>query len=102
MDVPCEGPTYRAMQVEGGSIRIVFDHAAGLKSLGSGPAGFAVAGADRRFVWAQARLDSESVVVSAPEVKAPLAVRYGWGDNALCNLYNRADLPAVPFRTDAW
>ncbi len=101
-DVPCEGPTYRSMQTEGNRIRLSFDHADGLKSLGSGPAGFAVAGADRRFVWAQAWLDKETVVVSAPEVQEPVAVRYGWGDNALCNLYNRADLPAVPFRTDAW
>lgn len=102
MDVPCEGPTYRSLQVEGSTIRISFDHAAGLKSLGSGPTGFAVAGKDRNFVWAQARLDNGSVVVSAPEVKEPVAVRYGWGDNALCNLYNQANLPAVPFRTDTW
>ena len=101
-DVPCEGPTYRDMKVEGDHIRIAFDHAGGLKSLGSGPAGFAIAGEDRHFVWAQARLEGETVVVSAPEVKAPVAVRYGWGDNAVCNLYNQADLPAVPFRTDAW
>jgi len=102
MDVPYEGPTYRGIQVEGNSIRISFDHAAGLKSVGSGPTGFAVAGADRRFVWAQARLDNGDIIVSAPEVKEPVAVRYGWGDNALCNLYNQADLPAVPFRTDTW
>ena len=102
MDVPCEGPTYAAMAVERGTVRLSFAHAAGLKSLGAAPAGFAVAGADRRFYWAQARLDGETVIVSAPEVKEPAAVRYGWGDNALCNLYNKDDLPAVPFRTDAW
>ena len=101
-NVPCEGPTYRAMQVEGGKIRIRFEHVAGLKSLGSAPAGFAIAGTDKKFVWAQGWLDGETVVVSAPEITAPVAVRYGWGDNAVCNLYNQDDLPAVPFRTDAW
>jgi len=102
MDVPCEGPTYASMAVERDTVRLSFTHAAGLKSLGSAPAGFAIAGADRRFYWAQARLDGENVIVSAPEVKEPVAVRYGWGDNALCNLYNQWDLPAVPFRTDTW
>jgi sialate O-acetylesterase len=102
LDVPYRGPTYRAMQVEGERMRVTFDHATGLKSLGSAPAGFAIAGADKRFVWAQACIDGESVLVSAPEVKVPVAVRYGWADNALCNLYNRDNFPAVPFRTDSW
>ena len=102
MDVPCEGPTYKGMKIDNGRIRISFDNAAALKSLGSGPAGFAIAGADKKFVWAQTSLDGETVLVSSPEVKEPVAVRYGWGDNALCNLYNNADLPAVPFRTDTW
>ena len=101
-NVPYLGPAYRAMQMEGEKVRVAFDHAAGLKSLGAAPSGFAIAGADKRFVWAQARLDGESVVVSAPEVQAPVAVRYGWADNALCNLYNGDNLPAVPFRTDNW
>lgn len=102
MDVPCEGPTYKSMKIEGNRIRISFDNATGLKSLGSGPSSFAVAGVDKKFVWAHASIDGETVLVSSPEVKEPVAVRYGWSDNAYCNLYNKADLPAVPFRTDSW
>ncbi|MHB9131339.1 MAG: sialate O-acetylesterase [Armatimonadota bacterium] len=98
--VAYEGPSYRAMTVEGNAIRIAFDHAEGLVSRGSGPTGFAIAGADGKFVWAQAYLDGETVVVSSPKVPQPTMVRYGWADNPLCNLYNRDGLPAVPFRTD--
>ncbi len=101
-DVPCEGPTYREMSVENGAIRIRFDHAEGLRSVGSGPAGLAIAGDDRQWVWAQARIHGESLVAWSPDVPEPKAVRYGWGDNMHCNLYNAADLPAVPFRTDDW
>ena len=100
--VPFEGPTYKEMKAEGGAIRIEFDHAEGLKSLGSGPTGFTIAGADKKFVWAQASIEGTSVIVSAPGVSAPVAVRYCWGDNGLCNLYNKSDLPLVPFRTDTW
>ncbi len=100
--VPCEGPTFKTMEIEKDRVRIRFDHAAGLKSLGSGPSGIAVCGKDRRWVWAQARIEGESLVCWSPEVLTPMAVRYGWGDNMLCNLYNGANLPAVPFRTDDW
>jgi sialate O-acetylesterase len=62
--------------------------------------GFAVAGADGRFVWAEAAIEGEEVVIWSPLVKRPVAVRYGWADNPECNLYNRAGLPASPFRTD--
>jgi sialate O-acetylesterase len=96
------GPSYKSLAVEGGTIRVSLDHATGLVSRGSGPTGFAVAGADKQFFWASAVRDGETVVLSAPQVPAPVAVRYGWGDNALCNLYNQAGLPAVPFRTDTW
>ncbi|MFA6294074.1 MAG: sialate O-acetylesterase, partial [Victivallales bacterium] len=101
-DVPCEGPTYKSMKVEGDRIRISFDNATGLKSLGAGPASFAIAGADKKFVWALAYIDGETVLVSSPQVKEPVAVRYGWSDNVYSNLYNKADFPAVPFRTDTW
>jgi sialate O-acetylesterase len=62
--------------------------------------GFAIAGADERFVWAEARVEGETVVVSSPDVPRPVAVRYGWADNPEVNLYNGAGLPASPFRTD--
>ena len=64
--------------------------------------GFALAGPDRKFVWADARIDSEAVVVSHPAVPDPQAVRYAWADNPVCNLNNQAGLPAVSFRTDDW
>ncbi len=120
------GPVLRRSRVEGGRVVLEFDHAAGGlvarprggKAGGApggppgGPpnearaaalGGFAVAGADRRFVWADARVDGDRVVVWSPRVPAPVAVRYAWGDNPdRANLSNRAGLPAAPFRTDRW
>jgi len=61
--------------------------------------GFAIAGADGVFVWADARIDGDSVVVSSPTVPQPTDVRYAWADSPVCNLYNKAGLPASPFRT---
>ena len=69
---------------------------------GAAPKGFAIAGADKKWVWADARIIGESVSLSSPEVPAPEAVRYAWGNNPLTNLYNAAGLPANPFRTDDW
>ncbi|MGN0843773.1 MAG: hypothetical protein ACI4QT_00970, partial [Kiritimatiellia bacterium] len=64
--------------------------------------GFAIAGADRKWHVANARIDGTQVVVSSPEVPAPVAVRYAFHGAPECNLYNRAGLPASPFRTDDW
>ena len=64
--------------------------------------GFGIAGADRKFVWADAVIDGNKVIVSSPEVKEPVAVRYGFSQSPVCNLYNEAGLPASPFRTDDW
>ena len=64
--------------------------------------GFAIAGEDSTFVWGNAAIDGETVVVSHPDIENPQAVRYGWADNPLGNLYNKAGLPASPFRTDDW
>jgi sialate O-acetylesterase len=64
--------------------------------------GFAIAGEDQKFVWAEARIDGDTVVVSSPEVENPVAVRYAFESNPICNLYNKAGLPAIPFRTDDW
>jgi len=63
-------------------------------------AGFAIAGPDRKFVWARAAIRGDQVVVSSPKVKQPIAVRYGWADYPLVNLWNKEGLPASPFRTD--
>jgi sialate O-acetylesterase len=99
------GPTHRSHVVRGNEIVVRFDHADGLtsRSPGGKVGGFAVAGADRRFVWADARIEGSTVIVSSPQVASPVAVRYAWGNNPTeARLYNRAGLPAVPFRTDGW
>jgi sialate O-acetylesterase len=104
-DVVYSGPLYDSMKVEGGRIRIRFRHTQpGLATKNNGPIvkGFAIAGADRRFVWAQARIEGDGVVVWSDQVPRPMAVRYAWADNPVCNLYNSAGLPAAPFRTDNW
>ena len=64
--------------------------------------GFAIAGRDRKFVWADAHIEGKTVVVSSPQVPYPVAVRYAWGDNPEVSLYNVEGLPASPFRTDDW
>ena len=64
--------------------------------------GFSIAGEDKNFYWAKARIDGNKVTVSSPKVSKPVAVRYGWADNPEVNLYNSDNLPASPFRTDAW
>jgi sialate O-acetylesterase len=102
-DVPSSGPMYAGNTVEQGKIRITFTHAdSGLVKVGEKLTGFAIAGADKKFVWANAVVDGDTLLVSSPEVPSPVAVRYGWANNPACNLYSRAGLPASPFRTDDW
>ncbi len=64
--------------------------------------GFAIAGADKKFYWAEAEIEDNQIVVWSDEVDHPVAVRYGWADNPDVSLYNEEGLPAVPFRTDNW
>jgi sialate O-acetylesterase len=97
------GPLYDSQTIEGDKIRLRFKHAAGLKTKdGTAPAGFFVAGDDRRFHPAEARIEGETVVVWSRDVPRPAAVRYAWADNPAANLYNGDGLPASPFRTDDW
>ena len=101
----CSGPTFQRMQIDHGQVRLTFANATGGLTTARPPAaptGFAVAGADRKFYWAQARIDGESVVVNSERVPQPVAVRYGWADNPDVNLCNQSGLPAAPFRTDDW
>lgn len=101
--VEFSGPWYRAMKAEGNAVRLSFDHVdGGLQAKGGELKGFAVAGDDHKFVWAKAEIDGKQVVVSAPGVDKPVAVRYAWDIDPVCNLYSQAGLPAVPFRTDDW
>ncbi len=103
-DVVYSGPLYSFMNVRGSEIVLHFEHVAGgLVAKGGEPLkGFAIAGADRKFVWAEARIEGETVVVRSDQVAEPVAVRYAWADNPVCNLYNASGLPASPFRTDGW
>ena len=118
------GPIYRSMNVEDDKIRLSFDAAGGelvarelpttydvktaTKAVsplvrnrpGSQLEGFAICGAERKWVWADAVIDGQNVVVSAAEVKQPVAVRYAWANNPTCNLYNKEGLPSSPFQTD--
>ncbi|MCX7414554.1 MAG: 9-O-acetylesterase [Planctomycetia bacterium] len=102
--VTCNGPIYRGMAVEGDTVRLSFDHVAGGLIAKNGPlTWFAIAGDDKKFVWADAKIDGETVVVTSSQVPEPVAVRFAWADNPEgFNLYNAAGLPMSPFRTDDW
>jgi len=95
------GPLYRSCQIKGDKIVLHFDHLGkGLEARGGALKGFAICGEDRNFVWANAEIVGKTVVVSCPSVPKPVAVRYGWSDNPVVNLWNKDGLPASPFRTD--
>ncbi len=98
------GPLYKSMRVQGDKIALRFTHAHGGLTAADGKAltGFAIAGEDRKFVWAEAEIKGKTVIVSSPNVSNPVAVRYAWAHNPVCNLANGKGLPASPFRTDQW
>jgi sialate O-acetylesterase len=90
------------MQRKGDSLELRFAHAKGLKAKDGDLKSFLIAGADKKFVPAEARIQRGKVVVRSDAVQEPAAVRYGWADWTPANLYNGAGLPASPFRTDDW
>lgn len=118
------GPKLRASKVEEGKIRLAFDHAEGGLKAAPPPAtyqpsslaaktkplprnspdgdleGFAICGKDKKWTWAEAKIQDGDVLVWSPQVLEPVAVRYAWADNPTCNLVNGAGFPASPFRTD--
>lgn len=94
------GPMFRQATTEAGSIRAWFDHAKGLNAKGGTITGFEVAGRDGKYVPASATIDGATVVVSSPDVPAPVYVRYGWANSPQCNLFNGEDLPASPFTSE--
>jgi hypothetical protein len=97
------GPLYSGMTVDGDKVRLALAHAEGLKSRDGKPlAEFQVAGADGKFVPAEATIDGQTVVVRAAGVTAPAQVRFGWSKTANPNLVNAAGLPASPFQTKDW
>ena len=123
-NIPYSGPSYDSSKIENGKIRLTFQHTDGglvakpLNEVGkvyyqdpkkiaplplnpkSVLQGFAICGADHKWVWADAAIDGATVVVSSDQVPQPAAVRYAWDSNPICNLFNGVDLPASPFRTD--
>jgi sialate O-acetylesterase len=105
LDLVHRSPIYKSMEKGRGKIIVTFDHVNGGLSTSSvrQPLGFAVSGKDRKFVWAKARIiGNDKVEVWADQVPDPVAVRYAWADNPMCNLQNRDGLPVTPFRTDDW
>lgn len=94
------GPTLRSISVGPAGARLEFDHAEGLHVRGPRPLGFAVAGADGAYVWADAGIAADAVVLTHPTVSPIRTVRYNWADNPVGNVYNAAGLPMAPFRTD--
>ena len=99
------GPVYKSYSTEGNKIIIDFD-CVGSELIAKGNkilSGFTIAGEDKKFVWAQAEIKDNKVVVYNENIISPVAVRYGWADNPEgINLYNAEGLPASPFRTDEW
>ena len=122
--IPFSGPVYQSLKIENGKARLSFAHVEGGLVAHPVPAtyvrsslknetaplvrnspqseleGFAICGEDKKWVWADAKIEGDTVVVGSDKVPAPAAVRYGWAMNPTCNLYNKAGLPASPFRTD--
>ena len=102
-DIVYCGPLYKSMTRQADKIILKFDCVGGgLLARGSRLKGFAIAGADKKFVWADAKIEGDTIVVTGSGVKTPAAVRYAWAPNPTCNLYNKEGLPASPFRTDTW
>jgi len=105
IEIPYQSPRYKSMEKKGNKIVVTFDHVGStLYTFDvNEPIGFTIAGADKKFVNAKARLiGKDKVEVWSDEVKDPASVRYAWADNPICNLQTREGLFVTPFRTDDW
>lgn len=105
LEIDYQSPRYASMEQQGNKMVLSFDHVgAGWRPFDvNRPIGFAIAGEDRRFVWADAKILKDGrIEVSSDQVADPVAVRYGWADNPVVNMFNQDDLPLTPFRTDDW
>ncbi|WP_426491756.1 sialate O-acetylesterase [Hymenobacter sp. 102] len=103
--VTSSGPTFEKLTTTGNRLTLSFSNLGGglvLKPTADGATSFAIAGPDKRFVWARAEVQGNTVVLQAEVVPNPVAVRYAWGNNRPATLYNKAGLPAPPFRSDSW
>ncbi len=104
-NIACNSPIYNSMEQKKNSIILSFDHInKGWRPFDTKKIiGFAIAGADKKFIWADAKIIKDNrIEVSSSQVEKPVAVRYGWADNPKCNLYDEIGLPLTPFRTDDW
>ncbi|MFT7420793.1 MAG: sialate O-acetylesterase, partial [Arcticibacterium sp.] len=100
-----EGPSYKSMEIKGDKILLTFENVGkGLYAFDTKePVGFAMAGSDTKFVWADAKIiSSNQMEISSESISNPISVRYAWANNPVCNMYNRDGLPMTPFRTDSW
>ncbi len=105
LNFACPSPRYDAMEITDGKIVLSFKHVGyKLRTVDAHEAeGFAIAGEDKKWVWADAKITEDNhIEVSSEAVPNPVAVRYGWANNPVCNIYNFKGLPLTPFRTDDW
>ncbi|TFG48871.1 MAG: hypothetical protein E4H40_03925 [Candidatus Brocadiia bacterium] len=103
-DIVYSGPLYKSMEIQDDKILVSFDNVGGglVSRDGNDLNWFEIAGQDRNFVKAKAQIEGKKIVVSSDQVKKPVAVRFGWHQEAEPNLSNKEGLPASPFRTDKW
>ena len=104
-DIPFRSPTYQSMTIKDGKATLKFDHVGGKLDTFDvrEPIGFAIAGEDRKFVNAKAKITGKDTIeVWSEDVKAPVAVRYAWANNPICNVQSSEGLQMTPFRTDEW
>jgi sialate O-acetylesterase len=102
-EVEYTGPLFKSVKINGNTATVDFTHLGrGLTMKGDTLLGFTMAGANKRFYFANAVIKGNIVLVSCPEVPDPVSVRYGWADYPRVNLFNKEGFPASPFRTDDW
>jgi sialate O-acetylesterase len=98
-----KSPSFESMKIEKDKVRVSFSNAAaGLKSTGKSPAKFMIAGDDKNFVEATAKIDGSDVILSSKLVKTPVAVRFCFDDATMPDIFSTEGLPVAPFRTDKW
>ncbi len=98
-----KSPMYKSMKAENGKVKLTFDNAAtGFKAKNKTISGFKIAGDDKNFVDAKAEVKGNTIVVSSPQVKNPSAVRFGFDNTSMADIFGKEGLPVAPFRTDDW